>query len=145
MSSKLLTDDLRQRLLLNGKIGQAVDHMAVVKIFDPAGAATWLLTELLPSVDDKGQPDLLFGLCDLGFGAPELGYVSLAELEAVKGRLGIGLERDLSFRSRFPLSVYAEAARQNGRIVEREADLIAAALSLRLSRPSSLPDDPGSD
>ena len=41
MSSKLLTDDLRQRLLLNGKIGQAVDHMAVVKIFDPAGAATW--------------------------------------------------------------------------------------------------------
>ena len=34
---------------------------------------------------------------------------------------------------------------ENGRIVEREADLIAAALSLRLSRPSSLPDDPGSN
>ncbi|WP_425462871.1 DUF2958 domain-containing protein [Mesorhizobium norvegicum] len=32
---------------------------------------------------------------DLGFGFPELGSVSLAELASVKGRLGLGIERDL--------------------------------------------------
>lgn len=58
----------------------------------------------------------LFGLCDLGFGFPELGSVSLAELERVKGRLGLGIERDLYFAARFPLSVYAESARFAGHI-----------------------------
>ena len=44
------------------------------------GAATWLLTEL----DEDG--DQAFGLCDLGFGCPELGYVSLTEMRAVQVR-----------------------------------------------------------
>ncbi len=35
----------------------------------------------------------MFGLCNLGF--PELGYVSLSEMLEVRGRFGLGIERDL--------------------------------------------------
>ncbi|TIT58677.1 MAG: DUF2958 domain-containing protein, partial [Mesorhizobium sp.] len=108
----LITQDLRARLLANGAAHTETDHVPVVKLFNPVGAATWLLTEL----DADG--DTLFGLCDLGFGFPELGSVSLAELQAVKGPLGLGIERDLFFHARFPLSVYAEAARLAGHITE---------------------------
>ena len=44
----------------------------MVKLFNPLGAATWMATEL----DEDG--DTLFGLADLGFGCPELGYFSLS-------------------------------------------------------------------
>jgi len=88
------------------------DPFPVVKFFNPVGAATWLATEL--DEDD----DTLFGLADLGFGCPELGYFSLSEIESVRlpGRLEI--ERDLYFTGRFPLSVYAEAARIAGSITQ---------------------------
>ena len=32
----------------------------------------------------------MFGLCDLGF--PELGYVSLSEMQGVRGPFGLGVE-----------------------------------------------------
>jgi hypothetical protein len=48
-----------------------IDFEPVVKIFTPDGNATRLLTEL----DPIGE-HLAFGLCDLGLGEPELGYVS---------------------------------------------------------------------
>ena len=122
--SRLIPEALRAALLRNGETPEA-DHVPVVKLFDPTGAATWLLSELLPH-----NPDLLFGLCDLGMGTPELGYVSLAELEGVKGRLGLGIERDLFFEGQFPLSVYAEAARRAGSITESEPLLREAAAAL---------------
>lgn len=135
---KLLTDDIRQRLLANGSTGREIDHIPLVKFFDPCGAATWIITEMVPPEDEGAAPDILFGLCDLGFGAPELGYVSLAELESVKGRLGIGLERDIYFAARFPLSVYAEAARSRGRIVGSETALIDAARVLGVPVPDRM-------
>ncbi|CAO4135931.1 hypothetical protein OFEAOIEE_LOCUS3678 [Methylorubrum extorquens] len=68
----------------------------------------------------------MFGLCDLGVGEPELGYVSLDELKEVSAGLGIGLERDLSFKGRYPISVYARAARAAGRLLEDQGTLEAA-------------------
>lgn len=130
----LITNELRARLFANGAAGTETNHVPVVKLFNPVGAATWLLTEL----DADG--DTLFGLCDLGFGFPELGSVSLAELQAIKGPLGLGIERDLFFAPRFPLSVYAEAARVAGHIVEAEQLLRHAAAALALSH-SELPPD----
>jgi hypothetical protein len=58
-----------------------------------------------------------FGVCDLGLGSPELGYVSLAELTAVRGRFGLAVEIDEHFRPMKPLSAYAAEARAAGRIV----------------------------
>ncbi|MEK8121616.1 DUF2958 domain-containing protein [Methylocystis sp. IM4] len=64
-------------------------------------------------------------MCDLGMGFPELGYISITELSTIKGRLAHPIERDLHFQGKFPLSVYARAARHVGRIVEREQSLRA--------------------
>lgn len=136
----LMPDDIRERLLANGAAERETDHVPVVKFFDPSGAATWLVTEMMQ--DDH---DILFGLCDLGMGCAELGYVSLSELQSVKGRLGLGIERDLSFVARFPISVYAEAARIAGRITESERTLSQAAAALGKNFPpnSELPPDDG--
>jgi hypothetical protein len=56
-------------------------------------------------------------LCDLGLGFPELGYVSLAEITALRGPLGLPVERDLHFIGTKTLSAYASEAHKNGRIV----------------------------
>lgn len=134
----LIPDDIRERLLANGAAERETDHVPVVKLFDPTGAAAWLITEMMPH-----EPDILFGLCDLGFGCPELGYVGLAELARVKGRLGLGIERDFHFVGRFPLSVYAEAARITGRITESERVLAQAARALAQRNPEFPPDAAG--
>jgi hypothetical protein len=67
----------------------------------------------------RTDPDheLAFGLCDLGLGCPELGYVSLTELRTVRGKLGLPIERDEHFGADKTLSAYADEARQRGRIV----------------------------
>ena len=117
---KLLTKRLRERLLRNGK-NRGQDHPPPLKLFNPCGSATWLFSEL----DEDG--DRLFGLADLGFGTPELGYSSLAEIAAIRVRFGLGIERDLHFLPKHPLSIYTQAARDAGRIVEYGPELEAAA------------------
>ena len=117
---KLLTESQREQLLANGR-NRDRDHCAVVKFFNPCGAATWLFSEL------SEDGDTLFGLDDLGFGTPELGYSSLLEIASVRLPFGLGIERDPHFRPAHPLSVYARAARAAGRIVEFEPQLDAAA------------------
>lgn len=112
---KLITTAQRAELLANGRAvleGRDIDPYPAVKLFTPDAQCTWLLTEL-----DPDEPDRAFGLCDLGLGFPELGYVSLAELQSVRGKLGLPIERDLSFDADRPLSAYAEAARRRCRIV----------------------------
>lgn len=106
---KLLTDDIRNRLIHNNVTAREADHIPVVKLFVPWGNATWILTEM--------EPDgICFGLCDLGLGEPELGYVSVSELEAVKGPHGLRVERDLHFTTDKPLSQWTETARRYRRI-----------------------------
>ena len=107
----ILTVSDRVEVLVNG-LNSGVDHKPVVKIFTPDAAATWLFTE-----SDPDDPDRLFGLCDLGLGSPELGYVSLEELKEIRGRLGLPVERDLHFVANKPISAYADDARAEGRIV----------------------------
>ncbi|MGX9181906.1 DUF2958 domain-containing protein [Mesorhizobium sp. BHbdii] len=133
----LITDELRARLLANGAADTETDHFPVVKLFDPTGAATRFLTEL------HANRDTLFGLCDLGFDCPELGSVSLAELESVKGAFGLGIDRDLYFEARFPLSVYAGAARIADDITESERLLRQAAAALSYPHSELPPDAAG--
>ena len=106
----LLTVADRVELLVNA-LHPATDHRPVVKLFTPDGVATWLLSEV-----DPDDPDRLFGLCDLGLGFPELGYVSLAEITQLRGKLGLPVERDQHFVADKPLSSYAAEARTAGRI-----------------------------
>jgi hypothetical protein len=104
---QLITDEQRKQLLANGADENADrDPRPVIKLFTPDAGATWLLTELIPA-----NPDIAFGLCDLGIGFPELGYVSITELEELRGPLGMPVERDSHFNADRPLSVYATEAR----------------------------------
>jgi len=116
----LLTPDLRDRLLANGRAGPGTDHVPLAKFLNPVGAATWLATEL------DGDGDTLFGLADLGFGCPEIGSFSLAELMSVRLPFGLGIERDLYFATAHPLSLWAEAARASGSILAAEMSRNAA-------------------
>jgi Protein of unknown function (DUF2958) len=50
-------------------------------------------------------------------GLPELGYVSLSEIEVARGKFGLRVERDLDFVADKPLSVYADVARTRGLII----------------------------
>ena len=52
---------------------------------------TWFITEL--SIDG----DIAFGYVVSPFGA-EVGYFSLEEIKGIRGCLGLGVERDLSFK-----------------------------------------------
>ena len=75
MNHAFITDEQRIVLLANGRESLEnpdFDPAPVVKLFTPDAGATWLLTEIDP--DDH---DHAFGLCDLGLGMPEIGWVSL--------------------------------------------------------------------
>jgi len=116
----LLPKDILDQLAANGQINQSrieagedtIDHPPVVKLFTPDGGATWLLSEIEP--DD---PDIAFGLCDLGPGFPELGSVRISVLLAHCGRLGLPIERDLHFRADASISTYADRAQVAGGII----------------------------
>lgn len=92
----LLPDAIRVALAVNSarhRVAQRdelpePDPVPLLKLFNPCGAATWLASEL----DEDG--DTLFGLADLGFGCPELGYFSLREIAAVRLPFGLRIERD---------------------------------------------------
>ena len=62
-----------------------------IKLFTPTSIFTWYIIEF-----SKDDMDTCYGLVK-GFES-ELGYFSLKELEAIKGNLGVGVERDLSFK-----------------------------------------------
>jgi Protein of unknown function (DUF2958) len=118
MSAQLITETQMEALIKNGKKSktaqrrdQLFDPKPVVKLFTPDAQATWLLSEV-----DPDEPDIAFGLCDLGLGFPELGIVSLTEIKSVRGKLGLPVERDLNFKADRPLSEYAKAARKAERI-----------------------------
>lgn len=90
------------------------DPRPLLKLFNPLGAATWLATEL------AADGDTLFGLADLGFGCPELGSFSLAEIERLRLPYGLAIERDVAFSTRFTLSTWADWSRRAGSILWAE-------------------------
>lgn len=113
----LLTKEIERHLRANGVLnanlsGEAIDYKPVVKFF-AGGAATWLITEIVDEGEDmNGDHDLImFGLCDLGMGFPEMGNVSLNEMKSVR------VERDRNWTANKTLTEYADAAREAGKIV----------------------------
>lgn len=117
------TDEEYQKLLENGAKTQQDgngNNVPVVKLFTPDAGCTWLLTDIVPP-EEGDEPELAFGLCDLGMGCPELGYVSLSELKTLRGNFNLPVEKDEHFTGAHPILDYAAVARAEGRIVEEVA------------------------
>lgn len=114
---ELLTQEQREQMLANGRANvnreETEDFAPVVRLYCPWSEAIWLLTEL-----DPDDPDLAFGLCDLGMGFPELGRVRLSELAAIEGPQSLRIRRDESFTPSRRLSTYAYFARRRPRAKE---------------------------
>jgi len=87
---ELLTKEIREKFKKVGSQDgkEFGEHQCIVKFFDPTGSWTWYATEF------DGE-DTFFGLVD-GFEL-EWGSFSLSELKSVKGRFGLGIERDMYF------------------------------------------------
>ena len=104
---KLITREIELKLKKNMAVPEG-ERRPVVKFFG-GGACTWLISEK--------EGDILFGLCDLGLGCAELGYVALSELEGLRfPPFGLGVERDSSFEPDKTLSEYASEAARLGRV-----------------------------
>jgi len=112
---ELITSEQHLLLLENGRVVDVetlLDHPPVLKLFTPDAAGTWLVAAI-----DPADPDRAWGLCDPGLGSPELGWVSIAELAGVRGRLGMAVRRDDAFLPNDSLRAYLVEARRAGIII----------------------------
>ena len=95
---KLLTKEIRERLPKLRETEGQDDPIVQVKFFTPDSSWTWWGIEF----DEK---DLFYGLVD-GH-CQEYGYFSLAELESIRGPLGLPIERDIYFKPT-PVSTFLQ-------------------------------------
>lgn len=87
---KLLTkQNLKQLPALYAQDGKGDATVAYVKFFTPDSSFTWYATEFDP------ETGTFFGLVD-GLDK-ELGYFTLEQLENVRGKFGLPVERDRYF------------------------------------------------
>jgi hypothetical protein len=84
---KIITKEIENKLAKAGYYGDK----AIFKLFCPWGAATWVIFG-----QDPEEPDILYGVADLGYG-PEAGGIYLPELLDATGPGGLKIERDLHF------------------------------------------------
>ena len=88
---KLMTKELERQFERAGIEREYETSTIICKFFNPGGLETWYASEF-------NGIDLFFGVVK-GFEV-ELGYFSLSELQNTKGKLGLGIERDLHFTPR---------------------------------------------
>lgn len=93
---KLMTKELEEefnKYPLGSQDGLGGKAKVIAKYFNPMGVGTWFITEA--EKQENGDYEM-FGYCHLGDDEmAEFGYVMLSELQAIKGPLGMGIERDL--------------------------------------------------
>lgn len=70
---------------------RSLNPICQIKLFTPDSNFTWYIIEI-----SKEDNSTCYGYV-VGF-ENELGYFSLKEIESIKGALGLGVERDLSFK-----------------------------------------------
>lgn len=88
---KLMTKEIERKARAQYAKGSELEgQMIVAKFFDPQGSWTWYLLN-----QDPNDPDYLWGI--VSGHEVEIGSFSLSELQSVRGRFGLGIERDLYF------------------------------------------------
>lgn len=96
---KLLTKEIERKLakaaaaVIDEPISTDDETPIIVKFFDPTGRGTWYATE----GERREDGDWLFYgfvVSPLGPDCDEYGSFLLSELQSVRGRFGLGIERD---------------------------------------------------
>lgn len=89
---KLLTKEILKKLpaLYATENVSEADKLVMLKLFTPWGGFTWYIAEYNP------ETGLMFAYATGGYES-EWGYISLPELEAIKGPAGLRIERDRWF------------------------------------------------
>lgn len=110
---KLITADIAKKLFkadqafIEAADGVSPDEI-VAKFFNPCGSGTWYIVQGTFLDKDgqmmdthEGYHDIhMYGRCDLMGDGGELGYVMLSELQSVKLRFGMGIERDRGYKGK---------------------------------------------
>lgn len=93
---KLVTKEIEREFKkypLGSQDGKGDDALVILKVFNPYGSQTWLITE----AEKDGDDWYCFGCANL-FGFWEWGYISINELANTKVNVfgfKMGLERDM--------------------------------------------------
>ncbi len=100
----LLTEEMKKTIPKLYSQENVKDPMVYAKFFDPTSNWTWYVTEF------DGE-DMFFGLVD-GH-EKEMGYFSLSELENVRGRFGLPIERDMCFKATTLSSIHNSGKKES--------------------------------
>lgn len=92
---KLLTKEILKKFPAIGDTGDkdAADVPIIAKFFIASSSATWYATEYNPDTNE------MFGFAEILPGCGELGYFNFNEIKDLRGKFGLGLERDLYFNA----------------------------------------------
>ena len=107
---KLLTDELKTKLLANGA-NRDQDHAPVVKFFNPVGGATWLIRKWTRTTTIGCSASVIWV-----FNAPNSARSVCMELEGITLKSGPKIDRGLHFKASHPMSYYVDRARTMGYI-----------------------------
>ena len=92
---KLLTKEILKKFPKIGETSEkkAEDVPIIAKFFLPGGSAVWYATEYDPETGE------MFGFADMFYKSEcgELGYFDFNEIQTVRGRFGLKVERDMYF------------------------------------------------
>ena len=101
---KLITEELKERFKEVGDQSDSKNPLIVVKLFDPAGSATWYTTEY------DAERRVAFGFVT-GLYMDEWGSYSIDELEAIERPFGLTIERDIYFEEQRYFDVFKDQKR----------------------------------
>jgi len=102
---KLMTKELEARFKEVGSQQNVKDPIVIASYFNPAGGGRWFATEYDPKTRN------IFGYASIfNDHNNEWGYTNLDELEAFKGPMGLGIERDRFWTEK----TMTEAKKQKG-------------------------------
>ena len=98
----LFTKEIERKAQAQFHLGSDLEKQQVVaKFFNPQGAGTWYLIN-----QDPDDSEYCWGICHIF--ETEVGSFSKSDLETYKGKLGIGIERDLNFEEINAMKLYKE-------------------------------------
>ncbi|MEP1782113.1 DUF2958 domain-containing protein [Reichenbachiella sp.] len=119
---KILSEQQMEKLIENGKkIKVGFKGEIPVVAFLKLSGSGWMLASVDPDNHDKA-----YGLMEIAGGPPELGYVSLEELEGLTGFNDNKISHDPMFEHADKLDIhkYAKMAKQIGQISLRMTERI---------------------